>query len=67
VLLFIYAYSFSIRENTLDNCSITFILVKLIRGNHKPGIEAEALMEAPPQVGSYKVHADKLRRLGVPI
>ncbi len=31
------------------------------------GIEVVGLVEALPQVGGYKVHADKLKRLGVPI
>jgi NADPH-dependent 2,4-dienoyl-CoA reductase/sulfur reductase-like enzyme/Fe-S-cluster-containing hydrogenase component 2/bacterioferritin-associated ferredoxin len=43
--------------------------VGLIAGYH--AIQAEiavvALIEALPQVGGYKVHADKLKRLGVPI
>ena len=43
--------------------------VGLIAGYHaiQAGIEVVALIEALPQVGGYKVHADKLRRLGVPI
>jgi sarcosine oxidase subunit alpha len=43
--------------------------VGLIAGYHaiQAGIEVAALIEALPQVGGYKVHADKLRRLGVPI
>ena len=43
--------------------------VGLIAGYH--AIQAEitvvALIEALPQVGGYKVHADKLKRLGVPL
>lgn len=31
------------------------------------GIEVAGVVEAMPQVGGYEVHADKLRRLGVPI
>lgn len=31
------------------------------------GIKVVGLIEARPQCGGYKVHADKLRRLGVPI
>ena len=31
------------------------------------GIELACLIEAFPQIGCYKVHADKLKRLGVPI
>ncbi|MGA1820935.1 MAG: FAD-dependent oxidoreductase [Thermoplasmatota archaeon] len=43
--------------------------VGLIAGYHaiQAGIEVVALVEALPQVGGYKVHADKLRRLGVPV
>ncbi len=43
--------------------------VGLIAGYHaiQAGIEVAALIEAMPQVGGYKVHADKLMRLGVPI
>jgi sarcosine oxidase subunit alpha len=43
--------------------------VGLIAGYHaiQAGIGVVALIEALPQVGGYKVHADKLRRLGVPI
>ncbi|MGA1848659.1 MAG: FAD-dependent oxidoreductase [Thermoplasmatota archaeon] len=43
--------------------------VGLIAGYHaiQAGIEVVALIEALPHVGGYKVHADKLMRLGVPI
>ena len=43
--------------------------VGLIAGYHalQAGIEVAALIEALSQVGGYKVHADKLMRLGVPI
>ncbi len=43
--------------------------VGLIAGYHaiQAGIEVVALVEALPQVGGYKVHADKLKQLGVPI
>ncbi len=43
--------------------------VGLIAGYHaiQAGIEVAALIEALPEVGGYKVHADKLVRLGVPI
>ena len=43
--------------------------VGLIAGYHaiQAGIRVVALIEALPQVGGYKVHADKLKRLGVPI
>jgi Fe-S-cluster-containing hydrogenase component 2/bacterioferritin-associated ferredoxin len=43
--------------------------VGLIAGYHaiQAGIEVAALIEALPRVGGYKVHADKLQRLGVPI
>ena len=43
--------------------------VGLIAGYHaiQAGIAVVALIEALPQVGGYKVHADKLKRLGAPI
>lgn len=43
--------------------------VGLIAGYHaiQAGIQVVGLTEALPQVGGYKVHADKLKRLGVPI
>jgi NADPH-dependent 2,4-dienoyl-CoA reductase/sulfur reductase-like enzyme/Fe-S-cluster-containing hydrogenase component 2/bacterioferritin-associated ferredoxin len=43
--------------------------VGLIAGYHaiQAGIEVAALIEALPQVSGYKVHGDKLKRLGVPI
>ncbi len=43
--------------------------VGLIAGYHaiQAGIEVAGLVEALPQVGGYKVHEDKLKRLGVPV
>ncbi len=43
--------------------------VGLIAGYHalQAGIEVVGLVEALPACGGYKVHEDKLRRLGVPI
>lgn len=43
--------------------------VGLIAGYHalQAGISVVGLAEALPQCGGYKVHADKLKRLGVPI
>jgi sarcosine oxidase, subunit alpha len=43
--------------------------VGLIAGYHalQAGISVAGLVEALPACGGYKVHADKLRRLGVPI
>jgi len=43
--------------------------VGLIAGYHalQAGIEVVGLAEALPKCGGYKVHADKLKRLGVPI
>jgi sarcosine oxidase subunit alpha len=43
--------------------------VGLITGYHaiQAGIHVVALIEAMPQVGGYMVHANKLKRLGVPI
>ncbi len=43
--------------------------VGLIVGYHaiQAGIEVIGLIEAMPQCGGYKVHEDKIRRLGVPI
>ena len=43
--------------------------VGLIAGYHalQAGIEVVGLVEAMPKCGGYKVHADKLKRLGIPI
>ena len=43
--------------------------VGLIAGYHaiQAGIKVTALIEAMPTVSGYKVHADKLKRLGVPL
>ncbi|MFX1374191.1 MAG: FAD-dependent oxidoreductase [Promethearchaeota archaeon] len=43
--------------------------VGLIAGYHamQAGIDVIGLIEAMPQCGGYKVHEDKLRRLGIPI
>ncbi len=43
--------------------------VGIIAGYHaiQAGIEVIGLVEALPKCGAYKVHEDKLRRLGVPI
>jgi NADPH-dependent 2,4-dienoyl-CoA reductase/sulfur reductase-like enzyme/Fe-S-cluster-containing hydrogenase component 2/bacterioferritin-associated ferredoxin len=43
--------------------------VGLIAGYHalQAGIEVVGLVEAMPKCGGYKVHDDKLRRLGVPV
>ncbi len=43
--------------------------VGIIAGYHalQAGIEVVAVIEAMPEIGGYKVHADKLVRLGVPI
>ena len=43
--------------------------VGLIAGYHalQAGIQVAALVEAMPECGGYKVHKDKLTRLGVPI
>jgi len=43
--------------------------VGLIAAYHalQAGIEVVGLVEALPEVGGYKVHADKIKRLGVPL
>jgi NADPH-dependent 2,4-dienoyl-CoA reductase/sulfur reductase-like enzyme/Pyruvate/2-oxoacid:ferredoxin oxidoreductase delta subunit len=43
--------------------------VGLIGAYHalQAGIDVVGLVEALPQVGGYKVHADKIKRLGVPV
>lgn len=43
--------------------------VGLIAGYHalQAGIAVAGLVEAAPRVGGYKVHLDKLKRLGVPV
>ncbi|MFH1466544.1 MAG: FAD-dependent oxidoreductase [Pseudomonadota bacterium] len=54
-------------------CRRLFILgggnVGLIAAYHamQAGIEVVGLVEALPEVGGYRVHADKIRRLGVPV
>lgn len=43
--------------------------VGIIAGYHalQAGIEVVAVIEAMSEIGGYKVHADKLKRLGIPI
>ncbi|MCG8568569.1 MAG: FAD-dependent oxidoreductase [Spirochaetes bacterium] len=43
--------------------------VGLIAGYHalQAGIEVRGLIEAAPKVGGYKVHQDKIKRMGIPV
>ncbi|MDD4003606.1 MAG: 2Fe-2S iron-sulfur cluster-binding protein [Elusimicrobiaceae bacterium] len=67
------AFQTLINRDLVRPCRKLFIVgggnVGLIAGYHalQAGIEVAGLIEALPQVGGYKVHADKLRRLGVPV
>ncbi|MBW2022383.1 MAG: FAD-dependent oxidoreductase [Deltaproteobacteria bacterium] len=67
------AFQTLVNRDLVKSSNRVFIIgggnVGLIAGYHaiQAGIEVVGLAEALPQVGGYKVHADKLRRLGVPI
>lgn len=67
------AFQTLINRDLVRPCKKLFIVgggnVGLIAGYHalQAGIEVAGLIEALPQVGGYKVHADKLKRLGVPV
>lgn len=67
------AFQTLINRDLVRPCKKLFIIgggnVGLIAGYHalQAGIKVSGLIEALPQVGGYKVHADKLKRLGVPI
>jgi len=67
------AFQTLVNRDLIRAAEKTFIVgggnVGLIAGYHaiQAGIEVVGLIEAMPQCGGYKVHEDKLRRLGVPI
>ncbi|MEW6746872.1 MAG: FAD-dependent oxidoreductase [Planctomycetota bacterium] len=67
------AFQTLVNRDAVVPCRRLFIVgggnVGLIAGYHalQAGIDVVGLVEALPQVGGYKVHADKLKRLGVPI
>ncbi|MFX0148646.1 MAG: (2Fe-2S)-binding protein, partial [Candidatus Hodarchaeota archaeon] len=67
------AFQTLVNRDLVKAANKTFIVgggnVGLIAGYHaiQAGIEVVGLIEALPHCGGYKVHEDKLRRLGVPI
>jgi NADPH-dependent 2,4-dienoyl-CoA reductase/sulfur reductase-like enzyme/Fe-S-cluster-containing hydrogenase component 2 len=67
------AFQTLVNRDLIKACSRLFVLgggnVGLIGAYHalQAGIDVVGLVEALPEVGGYKVHADKIRRLGVPI
>ncbi|MFX0093120.1 MAG: FAD-dependent oxidoreductase [Candidatus Hodarchaeota archaeon] len=67
------AFQTLVNRDLILACDRLFIVgggnVGLIAGYHalQAGIEVIGLVEALPKCGGYKVHEDKLRRLGVPI
>ncbi len=67
------AFQTLVNRDLVKSSSRLFILgggnVGLIGGYHalQAGIDVVGLVEALPECGGYKVHADKLKRLGVPI
>jgi len=67
------AFQTLLNRDLVRPCERVFVLgggnVGLIAAYHamQADIEVVGLAEAMPQVGGYNVHADKIRRLGVPI
>ena len=67
------AFQTLVNRDLVRPCKRLFIIgggnVGLIAGYHalQAGIDVVGLVEALPKCGGYKVHEDKLRRLGVPI
>ncbi len=67
------AFQTLVNRDLVKACKRLFIIgggnVGLIAGYHaiQAGIDVIGLVEALPKCGGYKVHEDKLRRLGVPI
>lgn len=67
------AFQTLVNRDLIKACERIFIVgggnVGLIAGYHalQAGIKVAGLVEAAPVCGGYKVHEDKLRRLGVPI
>lgn len=67
------AFQTLVNRDLIRACSSLFVVgggnVGLIATYHalQAGIDVVGLVEALPEVGGYRVHADKIRRLGVPI
>jgi sarcosine oxidase subunit alpha len=67
------AFQTLLNRDLVQPCERLFVLgggnVGLIAAYHamQAGIEVVGLVEAMPEVGGYRVHADKIRRLGVPV
>ena len=67
------AFQTLVNRDLVHACERLFVVgggnVGLIAAYHalQAGIDVVGLVEALPEVGGYKVHADKIRRLGVPI
>lgn len=67
------AFQTLVNRDLIKACSRLFVIgggnVGLIGAYHalQAGIDVVGLVEALPEVGGYKVHADKIRRLGVPV
>lgn len=67
------AFQTLVNRDLVRSSKRVFILgggnVGLIAAYHalQAGIDVAGLVEALPQVGGYKVHLDKIRRLGVPV
>jgi len=67
------AFQTLLNRDLVRPCKRLFVLgggnVGLIAAYHalQADIEVAGLVEALPEVGGYRVHADKIRRLGVPI
>lgn len=67
------AFQTLVNRDLVKPCNRLFIVgggnVGLIAGYHaiQAGIDVVGLVEALPRCGGYKVHEDKLRKLGVPI
>ncbi len=67
------AFQTLVNRDLVKPCDRLFIVgggnVGLIAGYHalQAGIEVVGLVEAMPECGGYKVHKDKLARMGVPI
>jgi len=67
------AFQTLVNRDLVRACNNLFVVgggnVGLIAAYHalQAGIDVVGLVEALPEVGGYKVHADKIRRLGVPI
>ena len=67
------AFQTLLNRDLVRPCESLFVLgggnVGLIAAYHamQAGIPVVGLVEAMPEVGGYRVHADKIRRLGVPV